>query len=86
MLTAVSIVRDIAGVLDNMQSSMMSRVMGLSSGFNMPISDISAASDTLEQDVHIEAHFPNVQNSSEIEDAFNNLVNIASQRAYRTKR
>lgn len=86
MLTAVSIVRDIAGVLDNMQSSMMSRIMGLSSGFNMPISDISAASDTLEQDVHIEAHFPNVQNSSEIEDAFNNLVNIASQRAYRTKR
>ena len=86
MLTAVSIVRDIAGVLDNMQSSMMSRVMGLSSGFNMPISDISAASNTLEQDVHIEAHFPNVQNSSEIEDAFNNLVNIASQRAYRTKR
>lgn len=86
MLTAVSIVRDIAGVLDNMQSSMMSRVMGLSSGFNTPISDISAASDTLEQDVHIEAHFPNVQNSSEIEDAFNNLVNIASQRAYRTKR
>lgn len=86
MLTAVSIVRDIAGVLDNMQSSMMNRVMGLSSGFNMPISDISATSDTLEQDVHIEAHFPNVQNSSEIEDAFNNLVNIASQRAYRTKK
>lgn len=86
MLTAVSIVRDIAGVLDNMQSSMMNRVMGLSSGFNIPVSDISAASDTLEQDVHIEAHFPNVQNSSEIEDAFNNLVNIASQRAYRTKR
>lgn len=86
MLTAVSIVRDIAGVLDNMQSSMINRVMGLSSGFNIPVSDISAASDTLEQDVHIEAHFPNVQNSSEIEDAFNNLVNIASQRAYRTKR
>lgn len=86
MLAAIGIVRDIAGVLDNMQASMMSRVMGLSAGFNMPISDISAASDTLEQDVHIEAHFPNVQNSHEIEEAFNNLVNIASQRAYRDKK
>ena len=85
MLAAVSIVRNIAGVLDNIQANMTSRVMGLSSGFNMPISDISATSDTLEQDVHIEAHFPNVQNSHEIEDAFNNLVNIASQRAYKTK-
>ena len=86
MLAAVSIVRDIAGVLDNMQASMMSRIMGLSSGLNIPISDISASSDTLEQDVHIEAHFPNAQNSHEIEDAFNNLVNIASQRAYRTQK
>jgi len=39
-----------------------------------------AGARELEQNVHIDASFPNVQNSREIEDAFNNLVNIASQR------
>ena len=43
-------------------------------------------SNQLEQNVHIEATFPNVSQSQEIEDAFNNLINIAAQRAYRTKR
>lgn len=43
-------------------------------------------SNQLEQSVHIEATFPNVSQSHEIEDAFNNLINIAAQRAYRTKR
>ena len=40
----------------------------------------------IEQRVHIEATFPNVSQSREIEDAFNNLINIAAQRAYNTKR
>ena len=35
----------------------------------------------LDQNVYIEAHFPGVQNSSEIEAALNNLVNAAAQRA-----
>lgn len=86
MLTAVGIVRDIAGMLDNLNASMMARVMGLSARFDIPMTGISAASDTIEQDVHIEAHFPNVQSSHEIEDALNNLVNIASQRAYKTQK
>ena len=33
----------------------------------------------LEQEVHISANFPNVVNHLEIEEAFNNLVNMASQ-------
>ena len=37
----------------------------------------------LEQSVHIEASFPNVQDRNEIEDAFNNLINRASQYANR---
>ena len=41
--------------------------------------------ETLEQNVHIEAQFPNVTNSKEIEDALNNLVNSASQRIYESK-
>ena len=40
-------------------------------------------SDTVEQQVHIEASFPNVSSHSEIEEAFNNLVNQASQYANR---
>ena len=39
---------------------------------------------TLEQNVHIEANFPNVSHSEEIEEAFSNLVNLASQYAYRS--
>ena len=42
--------------------------------------------DVIDQKVHIEATFPNVSHSREIEDAFNNLINIAAQRAYNTKR
>lgn len=38
---------------------------------------------TIEQSVHIEASFPNVQERSEIEEAFNNLINQASQYANR---
>ena len=46
---------------------------------------LDAGSRQLEQNVHIDASFPNVQNSREIENAFNNLVNVASQRVnYRT--
>jgi hypothetical protein len=38
---------------------------------------------TLEQNVHIEANFPNATNHDEIEEAFGNLVNLASQYANR---
>ena len=39
--------------------------------------------NSLEQNVHIEASFPNVTNHLEIEQAFNNLVNAAAQYANR---
>ena len=45
------------------------------------ISDL--ADEVLEQNVHIEASFPNATNHSEIEEAFNNLVNRAAQYANR---
>ena len=38
---------------------------------------------TLQQEVHITAEFPNVQDSNEIKDAFNTLINTASQYANR---
>ena len=46
----------------------------------------AASSDSLEQNVHIEANFPNVETASEIEEALNNLVNLAAQRANRKTR
>ena len=46
----------------------------------------NSAPDQLEQNVHIEANFPNVEKASEIEDALNNLVQLASQRASRNRR
>ena len=46
----------------------------------------NAAAGQLEQNVHIEANFPNVESASEIEEALNNLVQLASQRANRNTR
>ena len=43
----------------------------------------SVSSSPLEQNVHIEASFPNATDHNEIEEAFNNLVNLASQYANR---
>ena len=50
--------------------------------FTDSISNIVPANTTtqpLDQNVHIEASFPNVQSHSEIELALNNLINSASQ-------
>ena len=41
----------------------------------------SMADNTLQQQVMIEANFPNVQNRNEIEEAISNLINTASQYA-----
>ena len=44
---------------------------------------VKDSSSVIEQSVHIEASFPAVQDRSEIEEAFNNLINKASQYANR---
>ena len=45
----------------------------------------SSTGDTIQQEVHIDANFPSVTNSSEIEEAFENLVNKAAQYANRKR-
>lgn len=45
--------------------------------------NIGIGGNGVEQNVHIDATFPNVTNSNEIQDAFNNLINIAAQRINR---
>ena len=41
---------------------------------------------TIDQNVTINADFPGVSNAQEIEKAFNSLENMATQKAYSTKR
>ena len=50
------------------------------------VNEIKDLGQHLMQDIKIQADFPNVVSSTEIEIAFNNLANDASQYAYRTGR
>lgn len=76
ILSAVDIMRQIMQGVSGLQFKAMLN--------NPQISNTN--SGTLEQDVHIEANFPNVVNAEEIEEAFNNLVNLASQKIHNTRR
>ena len=71
-------------LLDNILSKIdfyaMSQQFG---GILSSPNNIAAAASALEQNVKIEASFPNVQDKYEIEEAFNTLINKASQYANR---
>ena len=54
--------------------------LGLGEMFASTIKDTT---QTIEQQVSITAEFPNATDHSEIEEAFDNLINMASQYAYR---
>lgn len=77
MLDAVNIVR---GIVDK------------AANLGIKLSDYGANtgsagySESIEQSVHIDAQFPNVTNSEEIQDAFNDLMNMASQYASANRR
>lgn len=74
MLNAVEILR---GITENISADVLGKIAGASSiGING-----SMGNGALDQNVHITATFPGVQSSIEIQDALNNLVNMAAQRA-----
>ena len=82
MLQTVNIVRQ----LDKSTLSMMDEFINLATSsmmanlFNIHAGTTSGAKDSeIEQNVHITAEFPNVQDSNEIQDAFDNLINRAAQ-------
>lgn len=77
MLNAVDILRDIT---NSIGETMLNRLAQISTGAKGILAGFGG--DTLEQNVHIDATFPNVQSSNEIEEALKNLTNIAAQRAY----
>lgn len=85
ILSAVTAVRDIAGLIQNLQSSIGNRANVNTpsvASFGTPVSNTN---NSVAQQVQIEAHFPEATNASQIEQAFTNLINIASQRAYENK-
>ena len=77
-LTATNMLRDISDMID--LKALQDKVSILP---YLPGVSTNGSSDTLEQTVTIEAHFPSVTSHSEIEEAFNTLVNRASQYANR---
>lgn len=83
MLDAVNIVRHIVASLNG---SMNARVAGMAINpdISQALSQVGGAS-AIDQNVTISASFPNVSSHTEIEQAFENLVNRASQAAWSTR-
>ena len=75
MLSAISILRDITA---NLGATLLNKMASISAGSTGSIGQGLAAAG-MEQNVVINAEFPNATSSKEIEDALNNLVNRASQ-------
>ena len=77
-LNALNISRDLINSMIEMNARASSMGFG-----NLAPTSFQENSQTLEQQVTITAEFPNATNHDEIEEAFNNLINTASQYANR---
>lgn len=77
LLASIELLRGIVDTLDIQTASQMMGGILTSPGYN------NNYSNPIEQNVKIEASFPAVQDRNEIEEAFNNLINKASQYANR---
>ena len=78
ILNAVSIVRGIGDLINNLSANLLGNLSQRAIDSTLGMRDF-------EQNVHITAEFPNVSSSSEIEDALRNLTNVAAQRAFNTR-
>ena len=77
MLAAIGMIRQISDVIDlNAKSS----GGAFSSLF---AANVRTGAQELQQDVHITAEFPNATDHNEILEAFDNVINLASQYANR---
>jgi len=65
--------------MSSLDGNLFARANNIKSGFFNTSND----EDSLEQNVHIDASFPNVNSKREIEEALSDLVNLAAQRAMR---
>ena len=76
LLKTVNFVRELVGLIDTQAHT--ASLLNMSA-----ISNVHSSGQTLEQSVSIHAEFPNATDRYEIEEAFNSLVNKASQYANR---
>ena len=76
MLSAIKLIRQISQTIDLQAATQ-------SSALSLQAAQFSNNGQVLQQEVTIHAEFPNATNHNEIEEAFNNLVNRASQFASR---
>ena len=86
ILSAVEVIRSMDSLVNGLNQSMFARLAGMAinMGGNIPVPGNS--DNIVQQDVRITAEFPGVRDSKEIENAFNNLVNVASQYAFNNRR
>ena len=76
LLSTISFIRDLVSLIDSQATA--------ASLYNlMSAPGVITSQEVLEQKVEIYAEFPNATDHSEIEEAFNNLINTASQYANR---
>ena len=89
MLDTVNIVRQLGSSLSTIKDTFGAKLTKYSDTMNNNVNSMvidKTSTQKLDQNVKIEANFPNVKNANEIETAFNNLVNLASQRTMSTRR
>ena len=72
---------DTVEVMRNLTNSLGSSILKQMASMSRTGINGMVGGEVVEQDVHIDAQFPNVRDSREIENALNNLVNAAAQRA-----
>ena len=73
MLSAVKLIRQISQTIDLQAAAYNATTSGFSIG------QLANSNQTLQQEVTIHAEFPNATDHNEIEEAFNNLINKATQ-------
>ena len=82
-ISAGSIIKDFETQMRNTLSSLENQLIGTYANIEgMAAAAKQSTDQMLEQVVHIDASFPGVKDAREIEEALNNLVNVASQYAY----
>lgn len=79
MLNIIDKVREYVNVINSLMTSKISNG-------TTPQNTSTIVNEPVQQDIHIDANFPNVYNAKEIEEALNNLTNIASQYVNRKDR
>lgn len=79
-LSAINVVRDISKTIDLNASNASNSFAKL-----FAAAGIRSTQGTLQQEVHITAEFPNATDKNEILEAFDNVINLASQYSNRTR-